>query len=78
MVLRCDILHSASTLSSKYCNALQRSPRACSAELGEKWVQFYKDHPKGKRLDLSHDNDPDEFVKKYEQQKKEKKAQQAQ
>lgn len=34
--------------------------------LGEKWLQFYKDHPKGRGLDLHENHDPDEYVKKYD------------
>lgn len=56
----------------------RHTSKARRVELGEKWIQFYRDHPQGKNLDLTHDNDPDAFVKKYEQQKKERKAQQAQ
>jgi hypothetical protein len=35
-------------------------------QLGERWLQFYREHPKGKGLNLRDEPDPDEYV---EQQK---------
>jgi len=49
----------------------RHTSKARREELGDKWIDFYRKHPKGEGLDLTHDSDPKEFVKKYEQKKSE-------